>query len=174
MSDNALTEIFRALDVAEVRYLVVGGVAVVLHGHPRFTADLDLVLDLDEANTLTAIAALEGLEYQARSPVPLRDFAREQMRRAWIEDEGLTVFSLWSPKHPGTEIDLFVQEPLDFGDAWQRRMDAVLPDGTTVHVVGLDDLRHLKQAAGRPRDLDDLEKLDEIARAKLKGSDQSD
>ena len=53
-------------------------------------------------------------------------------------------------------------------------MDAVLPDGTTVHVVSLDDLRHLKQAAGRPRDLDDLEKLDEIARAKLEGDEQSD
>ncbi len=174
MSDSALTEIFRALDGAEVRYLVVGGVAVVLHGHPRFTADLDLVLDLDEANTLAAIAALEGLEYQARAPVPLRDFAKQQKRRAWFEDKELTVFSLWSPSHPGTEVDLFVQEPFDFGEAWRRRMDAVLPDGTTVRVVGLDDLRHLKQASGRPRDLDDLEKLDEIARAKLEGNDQSD
>ena len=174
VSGNALTEIFRALHGAEVRYLVVGGVAVVLHGHPRFTADLDLVLDLDETNTLAAIAALEGLEYQARAPVPLHDFAKEQMRRAWIEDKGLTVFSLWSPKHPGTEVDLFVQEPLDFGEAWQRRVDAVLPDGTTVHIVSLDDLRNLKQAAGRPRDLDDLEKLEEIARAKLEGDEQSD
>jgi predicted nucleotidyltransferase len=43
-------------------------------------------------------------------------------------------------------------------------MDAVLPNGTTVHVVGLDDLRNLKQAAGTPRD---LERLQEMARAKL-------
>jgi hypothetical protein len=174
VSGSALSEIFRTLDGAEVRYLVVGGVAVVLHGHPRFTADLDLVLDLDEANTLAAIAALEGLEYQPRAPVPLHDFAKEQVRRAWVEDKGLTVFSLWSPSHPGTEVDLFVLEPFDFGEAWQRRMDAVLPDGTTVHVVGLDDLRHLKQTAGRPRDLDDLEKLQEIARARVEANDQDD
>ena len=174
MSDGALTEIFRVLGGAEVRYLVVGGVAVVLHGHPRFTADLDLVLELDEANTLAAIGALEGLDYRARAPVPLRDFAKEQYRRAWVEDKELTVFSLWSPSHPGTEVNLFVREPFDFGEAWRRRMDAELPDGTTVHVVGLDDLRHLKRAAGRPRDLDDLEKLDEIARAKLEGNDQGD
>ncbi|MDH3819005.1 MAG: hypothetical protein OES21_10340 [Myxococcales bacterium] len=130
---------------------MVGGVTVVLHGHPRFTADLDLDLDLDldETNTLAAIAALRGLDYQARAPVPLRDCAKEQGRRAWIEDKGLTVFSLWSPSHPGTEVDLFVQEPFDFGEAWRRRMDAVLPDGTTVHVVGLADLQHLKQTAGR-------------------------
>lgn len=174
VSGSALTEIFRALDGADVRYLVVGGVAVVLHGHPRFTADLDLVLDLDETNTLAAIAALEGLEYQARAPVPLRDFAKEQVRSAWVKDKGLTVISLWSPSHPGTEVDLFVQEPFDFGEAWRRRMDAVLPDGTTVRVVGLDDLRHLKQTAGRPRDLDDLEKLQEIARAKLEADDEGD
>jgi hypothetical protein len=174
VSGSALTEIFRALDRADVRYLVVGGVAVVLHGHPRFTADLDLVLDLDEPNTLAAIAALEDLEYQARAPVPLRDFAKEQVRRDWVKDEGLTVFSLWSPSHPGTEVDLFVQEPFDFGEAWRRRMDAVLPDGTIVHVVGLDDLRHLKQTAGRAKDLDDLEKLQEIARAKLEVDDQGD
>ena len=116
MSGSALTEIFRALDGADVRYLVAGGVAVVLHGYLRFTADLDL----DETNTLAAIAALEGLEYQARAPVPLRDFAKEQVRRDWVKDKGLTVFSLWSPSHPGTEVDLFVQEPFDFAQEIAR------------------------------------------------------
>ncbi|MBW1831223.1 MAG: hypothetical protein JRJ10_05915 [Deltaproteobacteria bacterium] len=45
-------------------------------------------------------------------------------------------------------------------------------DGTTVHVVGLDDLRFLKRNAGRPKDLDDIEKLDEIARATLETDEQ--
>ena len=44
-------------------------------------------------------------------------------------------------------------------------------DGTTVHVVGLDDLRSLKQSSGRPKDLDDIEKLDQIARAILRRDD---
>ncbi len=38
--------VLAALDAAGVRFVVVGGVAVVLHGHPRMTADLDLVVDL--------------------------------------------------------------------------------------------------------------------------------
>jgi len=171
VSSGALSEIFRALDDADARYLVVGGVAVVLHGHPRFTADLDLVLDLTSTNASAAIAALRTLDYRPRAPVPAEDFANDEARAKWREEKGLTVFSLWSPSHPGTEVDLFVEEPFDFEEAWSRRLDAVLDDGTTVHVVGIDDLRSLKQRSGRPKDLDDIEKLDQIARAMLRLDD---
>jgi hypothetical protein len=148
--------------------LVVGGVAVVLHGHPRFTADLDLVVELTASNASTAISALQTLGYRPRAPVRAEDFADEDIRASWREDKGLTVFSLWSPSYPGTEVDLFVEEPFDFGVAWSRRLDALLNDGTTVHVVGIDDLRVLKANVGRPKDVDDIAQLDAIARATLK------
>ena len=167
MPGGALTDIFRALDDAEVRYLVVGGVAVVLHGYPRFTADLDLVVELTASNASAAIAALRTLGYRPRAPVRAEDFADENIRASWREDKGLTVFSLWSPSYPGTEVDLFVEEPFDFGEAWSRRLDAVLDDGTTVHVVGIDELRALKARVGRPKDVDDIAQLDAIARAIL-------
>ncbi len=167
MPDGALTDIFRALDDAEVRYLVVGGVAVVLHGYPRFTADLDLVVELTASNASAAIAGLQTLGYRPRAPVRAEDFADEDIRASWREDKGLTVFSLWSPSYPGTEVDLFVEEPFDFGQAWSRRLDAVLDDGTTVRVVGIDDLRALKASVGRPKDVDDIAQLDAIARATL-------
>lgn len=167
MSGGALTDIFRALDDAEVRYLVVGGVAVVLHGYPRFTADLDLVVELTASNASAAIAALQTLGYRPRAPVRAEDFADEDVRASWREDKGLTVFSLWSPSFPGTEVDLFVEEPFDFGEAWSRRLDALLEDGTTVHAVGIGDLRALKASVGRPKDMDDIAQLDAIARATL-------
>jgi hypothetical protein len=167
VAGGALTDIFRALDDAEVRYLVVGGVAVVLHGYPRFTADLDLVVDLAEPNATAAIAALQTLDYRPRAPVPAEEFADRDTRTSWREEKGLTVFSLWSPSYPATEVDLFVEEPFDFGEAWSRRLDASLDDGTTVHVVGIDDLRALKASVGRPKDVDDIAQLDAIARATL-------
>lgn len=167
MPGGALTDIFRALDDAEVRYLVVGGVAVVLHGYPRFTADLDLVVELTASNALAAIAALQTLGYRPRAPVRAEDFADEDIRASWREDKGLTVFSLWSPSFPGTEVDLFVEEPFDFGEAWSRRSDALLEDGTIVHVVGIGDLRALKASVGRPKDMDDIAQLDAIVRATL-------
>ena len=147
--------------------MVVGGVAVVLHGYPRFTADLDLVLELTASNAAAGVAALQTLGYRPRAPVRAEDFADEDIRANWREEKGLTVFSLWSPSYLGTEVDLFVEEPFDFGEAWSRRLDAVLDDGTTVHVVGIDDLRALKARVGRPKDVDDIAQLDAIARATI-------
>jgi predicted nucleotidyltransferase len=159
---SSVESIIRALNDAGVRYLVVGGLAVVAHGHVRFTADVDLLLDLDEHNLEHALAALEGLGYSARAAVPLRDFADTAKREAWIHEKGLTVFSLFSDKHPATEIDLFVDDPLGFDDAYTRAAVMEVGPGITATFVGLDDLIRLKRAAGRPQDMLDIEKLDAI------------
>lgn len=109
--------VLAALNAAQVRYLVVGGVAVALHGYLRTTADLDLVIDLDEANAARAIAALTGLGFGPRAPVAATDFARDNVRRAWVADKGMTVFWLWRPRMPGFEVDLFAEVPFDFDAA---------------------------------------------------------
>jgi hypothetical protein len=94
MASSELLRVLAALEHAKVRYLVVGGVAVVLHGHLRVTADLDLVVDLDPANARAARTALAGLGYRARAPVPLEQFADASIGQSWIDEKGLTVFSL--------------------------------------------------------------------------------
>lgn len=158
MEPSDFDAIFVALETANVRYLVVGGVAVVLHGLPRFTADLDLVVALDAENTRAAVAALGALGYRPRAPVPAEQFADAATRESWIKDKGLTVFSLWSPSHPATEIDLFVEEPFPFDEAYARAVRADL--GTAVvSVVAISDLIALKRRAGRPKDLADVEAL---------------
>jgi hypothetical protein len=160
--------LFAALQRAGVRYLVVGGVAVVLHGHPRFTADLDLVVALDPDNARAAIDALSGLGYRPRAPVAGALFADPAARRSWVEEKGLTVFTLWSPEHPATEIDLFVQEPFPFDAAFARAMKAELGD-VTVPVASIEDLVALKRAAGRPKDLEDIRVLEALARERSDG-----
>ena len=136
-----LERTFGALEASGARNLVVGGVAVVLHGHPRFTADLDLALALDEANIEAALSALEGLGYRPRAPV----------------------FSLWSAELPGTEVDLFVSEQLPLEPAWGRRLQARI-GGLSVNVAGLGDLMEMKRRAGRPQDIADVRELEAIAR----------
>jgi len=157
--------IFAALQVAGVRYLTVGGVAVVLHGHPRFTADLDLILSFEQANLLAALGALEALGYRPRAPVPATDFADPKMRRKWVQDKGVTVFSMWSSELPATEIDLFVEEPLPFEEAFARAIIATLDEGdVSITVASIPDLIFLKERAGRPQDLADIDALRKIAR----------
>ena len=155
--------VFAALQRSGVRYLVVGGVAVVLHGHPRFTADLDLVLALDAANVRAALAALAELGYRPRAPVPAEDFADPGKRADWIRNKSMIVFSLASPAHPMTEVDLFVEEPFSFEEAYRRAVWADLGE-VRVAVASIADLVDMKRRAGRPQDLEDVSHLEAIAR----------
>jgi Nucleotidyl transferase AbiEii toxin, Type IV TA system len=158
MDSGDFDVVFRALHEAEVRCLVVGGVAVVLHGHPRLTADIDLVVALDEINVTRAMVALGDLGYRPRAPVAIEQFANAEVRRSWIEDKGLTVFSLWSKTHPATEIDVFVKEPFMFDEAFERSVLVSL-GATQVRVVSIADLIAMKQLANRPKDLEDIRAL---------------
>lgn len=164
MTAHPIEQVLASLNAAGVRYLVVGGVAVVLHGHLRTTADLDLVVSLEPSNARRAIDAVAALGYRARAPVPAERFADAAERAAWISEKELTVFSLWSDRLPGLELDLFVREPFDFEQAWARRVTVSL-DTTTATVVGLQDLLALKREARRPQDLADVEALEAIAGA---------
>ena len=162
--------IFAALEARGARYLVVGGVAVVLHGHPRFTADLDLVLALDPENVASALAAFEGLGFRPRAPVRLAEFADAARRATWISEKGLVVLSLWSPDFPATDVDLFASEPFPFEAAYARALRADL-EGATATVAALEDLIALKLDAGRPQDLEDVRALELLSREPGGGDD---
>ncbi len=145
-----------------MRYLVAGGLAVVAHGYVRFTADLDLVLDLEESNVRGALATLAELGYRPRAPVELSEFADSTARAAWIRDKGMTVFSLYSTEHAATEIDLFAEAPLDFQRAYACAVRMEVAPDILATFVSLDDLITLKQRAGRPQDMLDIERLKDL------------
>src|SRR4051812_8976644 len=99
MESRSVAAVIRALNEAGVRYLVVGGLAVVAHGYVRFTADLDLVVDLREENARAAVSALTGVGYRPRAPVPAEQFADAGIRAGWVRDKGMMVFSFFSDEH---------------------------------------------------------------------------
>lgn len=151
-------QVLRALAKAEVRYLVVGGVAVVLHGHLRTTLDLDLVLHLENENVSRALKVFESLGFQSRVPVPLQSFADPENRKLWEHEKNMTVFSLWHPDQPGFAVDLFLREPFDFQEVYRRAL--IVPvGGLQATVLSAADLLEMKQSAGRPQDLEDVKAL---------------
>ena len=83
--------LFRALNASGTRYVVVGGVATVLHGYARLTADIDLILDLEESAAARAMHALAGLGLRPRAPVDPADFAYSRIREGWLQDKGMQV-----------------------------------------------------------------------------------
>lgn len=151
-----------ALEMAGVRYLVVGGVALVLHGYLRTTIDLDLVLQLDPDNLDRALSAFSDLGFVPQAPVPLRSFADPQTRENWAHEMHMVVFSLWHPDHRGFAVDLFLQEPFDFEEAYRGALKVQL-QGVEATVLSREDLVEMKRATGRPRDLEDIEILSEEA-----------
>jgi hypothetical protein len=166
---SEILTILGALAKADVRFVVAGGVAVVLHGFPRFTADIDLVVDLERANILKAVGALQELGYHPRAPVAATDFAEEGTREAWIRDKGMKVFSLWSSRLPGTEVDIFAEDPFPF-EAGYERAERVTVQGLSFRIVAVADLIAMKEAAGRDKDLLDLKVLRGLlARKKSEG-----
>jgi hypothetical protein len=164
MERRSVEAIVRALNDSNVRYLIVGGLAVVAHGHARFTGDVDLVLDLEPDNAMGAVEALAGLDYRPRAPVPIREFADAARRREWVDSKGLTVFSLSSPAHPATEVDLFVEEPFDFDAVLGRAVRFEVAPGLAATFISRGDLIDMKRRAGRPVDLDDARVLESMAR----------
>jgi hypothetical protein len=164
MERRSVESIVRALNEARVRYLIAGGVAVVAHGYVRFTADLDVILDLETENVRRATKVLAVLGYCPRAPVPIEQFADPTARAEWVREKGMTVFSLFSAQHPRTEVDLFVRPPLDFDRAYAAAMKWDVAPNVSATFVSLPDLLSLKRQAGRPRDLDDIERLNAIHR----------
>ncbi len=156
-----LESLFEALNRADVRYVVVGGVATVLHGFARLTADVDLVVDLAPHEALKAIETLVGLGLRPRPPVDPVAFADAVVRESWIRDKGMRVFSLWDPTQPMREVDLFVEHPVEFEGLFIRA-EIVPLDTTTVRVASIPDLIALKRLASRPQDLADIEALEAI------------
>jgi hypothetical protein len=167
--ERLLTE----LSASGVRYLVVGGVAVVLHGYARSTGDLDIVIDFESANIDVALRFFEERGFRPRPPVPLRSFADAAERQRWIDEKNLQVFSLWHPDMPFLTIDVFVKEPFPFEEAYQRATRARLGE-SIVTVASIDDVIAMKRAAGRPQDLIDIEVLLELNKPRPPSSEIHD
>jgi len=159
MKITSLEAIFRALQQAQARYLVVGGVAVLAYGYARFTEDLDLVLDLSPDSLQRALAALESLGYRPIIPVTIRDFADPELRRDWTENRNMKVFSLVSDQHPEVTIDIFTKVPFAFDEEYARSEMREVASNITAFVVSLPGLIALKVEADRNKDRDDVEKL---------------
>ncbi|MCV7122255.1 hypothetical protein [Mycobacterium lacus] len=153
-------DVLGALTAAKVRYVVVGGVAVALHGHLRATVDLDIVIDLVPENARKAIDALTALGLRPRLPVAARNFADDEIRRSWVMERNLMVFSMCHPENPAMEVDLFAAPPIAPAELLAAAEPMPLGD-IEVLVASRAHLIRMKELAGRAQDIADIEALRE-------------
>jgi hypothetical protein len=137
-------------------------VAVIAHGHVRYTHDLNLVLKLSSPRLADTLGALKKLGFRPRIPVDVLDFANADNRAAWRQEKGMVVFNLFSDQVPDVSVDIFPSEPFDFIVEYARaKMHPLAPD-LLVPIVSLAQLMTMKRDAGRPQDLIDIDKLGKI------------
>jgi len=156
--------LFRKLQEKEVDYMVVGGVALVLQGAVRMTADLDLMVALNEKNLVVFVEAMNEMGFKPKVPIPAEAFISADNRESWIQDKGMVVFSFYHPGEMFSLVDVFVHEPIPYSEMRKRR-DYKLVDDFSIPVASIQDLISLKRIAGRPQDIEDIKALEALSNA---------
>lgn len=143
-------EFLSLLTSHRVRFLVIGAHALAVHGRPRMTGDLDILLEPTRANARRVLAALADFGFAAVD-LSIEDFDRPDR-----------VVALGNPP---LRIDLLTSiSGVSFDQAWRGRIQRVIA-GRRVAILGRAEYLKNKRAAGRTKDLLDIELLEEATRA---------
>ncbi len=137
-------ELLKLFEKHDVRYLVVGGYAVMRYSEPRFTKDLDLWIAADPENSACVYAALKEFGAPLKNLSP-KDFSQ----KGYFYQMG----------RPPLRVDVMMSIPgIEFDEAWEKR-EAFEMNGLKIVFISRSDLIKAKEASGRPQDLVDAEKL---------------
>jgi predicted nucleotidyltransferase len=135
-----------AFNACNVKYVLVGGYSVILHGYARTTGDMDLWVERSEENYLKIEQAFKVFG------MPVFDMTKEN----FLHHPSWDVFTFGTPP---VAIDLLVNmKGLDFQQIFERST-VFTDEGLSIRLIHINDLIIAKREAGRPKDLDDLENL---------------
>jgi predicted nucleotidyltransferase len=156
-----IQDLLKALADAQIPYCIVGGVAVNLHGVPRMTYDVDLVVETtaDVLQRVDAVLVASGL--QCRLPIRLVDLADARLRDEYRLERNLIAVTYTDPRDPLREVDILVSPPVAPNELVARAITLDL-DGVPVRVISIDDLIELKRETGRDQDAADITHLERI------------
>lgn len=137
-------DFLRLLNSKQVEYLLVGGYAVGYYGYPRATADIDVWIAVSEQNAGRIVAALHEFGFAVPDLKPELFLQKGRVIRMGV---------------PPIRIEVITSASgVDFAECYSRRL-IVEMDGIPVSLIELTDLKKNKKAAGRPKDLADLDQL---------------
>ena len=144
MLNQDFKEFIQLLNKNQVKYLVIGGYAVAIHGHPRYTKDIDIWLEMSEENSEKLIKALTEFGFGSLGLTP---------------DDFQTPDQIVQLGYPPSRIDLITTpDGIDFQTCYNSKIEIKLNE-IPVNFIDLDNLKKNKLASGRLQDLADLENL---------------
>ncbi|MEM7593559.1 MAG: hypothetical protein AAF383_18945 [Cyanobacteria bacterium P01_A01_bin.83] len=144
MLNQDFKEFIQLLNDNQVKYLVIGGYAVAIHGYPRYTKDIDIWIETSLENAEKLMITLTGFGFGSLG-LTTEDFQ--------------TSDQIIQLGYPPNRIDLITTpDGIDFETCYQEKIEVNI-DNIPVNFIDLDNLRKNKQASGRLQDLADLENL---------------
>jgi hypothetical protein len=158
-----LGELLQSLSEGQVRYVLVGGLAVQLHGFQRSTFDVDLVLAMDDANLSRFIAVAKRHGLVPTNPVAIESLKDRDLLDQWRREKGMLAFALREPQAGGNAVDVVIQPEVPFEQLLANAVAGQL-FSFDVPIASVDDLLTMKRAANRPKDQLDVAALEKIKR----------
>lgn len=153
-----LFQIFEVFKRDKIKYAIVGGYALALHGLVRATMDVDLVLTLNQKDFEMAEKSLMSIGLQSRLPLRAEDLIK--MRKEYIQNRNLIAWSFVDFKNPTRQVDILITK-----DLRELAVVKISIGGKKIPVATLEELLKMKTESGRPQDLIDIKsikaKLDE-------------
>lgn len=144
MFSQDFKEFIELLIKNKVEYLIVGGYAVGIHGHPRYTGDLDIWLNPTSQNAVRILKSVNEFGFSSFK-LSIEDFTKPG-----------NVIQLG---YPPLRIDLLTEiDGVSFEECFANRKEVIMEDAK-VNFIGYNDLIKNKRETGRPRDMDDIDNL---------------
>ncbi|MFP5381360.1 MAG: nucleotidyl transferase AbiEii/AbiGii toxin family protein [Gammaproteobacteria bacterium] len=150
-------DLFSALN-GRVDYVLIGGLAISLHGIERATMDIDVTVAMTPENLASLVEMARGLGMTPVLPVALDTLTDLDQLAQWHRERNLESFALRAPGLAGVTLDVLLYPPVDYAQMRSRAVTFQAGDVPVV-VASIDDMIALKQAVGRPIDLADIEHL---------------
>jgi len=158
-----IADLLQSLSDEHVQYVLVGGLAVQLHGFLRSTFDIDLVLAMNDENLVRFIAVAKQYGLVPVIPVTIDSLRNASQIDQWHREKGMLAFALREPHIGGSVVDVLVRPEVPFDKLMVNAIAGEL-FSRQVWIASIDDLLTMKRSANRPKDQLDVVALEKIKR----------
>jgi hypothetical protein len=173
-SREYLLELIKDLIDKQVKFIVCGGVAAVLHGVERLTVDLDLALSMSRDNLKKFLSVMKKVNMVPRAPVPAELILDKASVEAIVREKGAVVFTFIDPKNPFKQVDFFLTEDKSYDRLIDQTERIKLEDGYFLDILKIEKLIEMKSAVDPPRDKDlrDIAELKRLSKMRDEKEDE--
>ena len=171
MNSHIIT-ILSALAKNKVKFVVCGGVALVLHGIERLTMDIDISVSMDRENLERLISTLKDMGMTPKVPVAPESLLDPKERKWMTEEKGALVFTFIDTKNPYRQVDIFIGKDELYTNL-AHDADSVQIQDQIIDIISVENLIKMKKEINPPRDKDifDIKELQKLLETKTEPKD---